>query len=64
MYQMRTTYSRLGYHRIYGETTKHVLEASVLTATPLNGWVERRGNVARFGSAFCSELEDAQNSIQ
>ncbi len=56
---MRATKRRPGYHRIYGEKTKHAPEASVLTVTPLNGRVGRRDNAARFGSALCSELENA-----
>jgi hypothetical protein len=47
MYQTRATNRGLGYHRIYGETTKRAPEASVLNVQPLDGWVERRGNVAR-----------------
>jgi len=31
MYRAQTILCESGYHRIYGETTKHVLEASVLS---------------------------------
>jgi len=43
-----------GYHRIYGETTKHALEASVLTAAA-SQWLdgtERKCCLNRLGFMF------------
>jgi hypothetical protein len=43
MYRMQANPCRPGYHRTYGETTKHVPEASVLNLHPLTGWLEPSG---------------------
>jgi hypothetical protein len=51
VYRTRATDRGPGYHRIYGETTKRALEASVLNVQSLDGLVERRDIVARFGLA-------------
>ena len=41
LYWMRTIRRRPGYHGVYGETTKHASEASVLNATTPNGRMGR-----------------------